>query len=528
MHDYLLGLDFGTGGAKACIIDEKADVLAYAFREYPILTDHPGWSEHEPARYWETACSLIRSCLADSGVPADRIRCIGTSAALPSLVMVDASGEPVHRAYNLMDRRATGEVRRLKEEVGEERIFALSGNRIDDHPILVNLLWERNHRPDAFARIDKALTIDGFIRLRLTGAATMHHSAAAFYGVAYNIRTRTFDPDLLAALGLKPSLIPSAFACEAIVGHVTASAAAQTGLVPGTPVCAGQVDFNAGCISGGITREGEINMNLGTCGNFGIIHRDDAFLESMIACAWTIDSEQCFITIPTTTTGGQLLRYLRDTFSPVETAMEALTGTSAYAYLDQEAERIPPGSDGLIMLPYLMGERTPIWDVHARGAVFGLTLSHTKAHLVRAAMESVAYALYDSFRLIRDTGRPVQEPVILNEGGARSRVWRRIITDVLNVPTAVVKSRVGAPFGDAILAGVAAGVFPDYDIARRKTEHVERMEPDPVAHARYMEAFRIYKRLYEHVREDFPLLAGLRTGLGATETAGATEGMATE
>ncbi len=511
MAGYLLGIDYGTGGAKACIMDDQADVLSYSYREYPILTERPGWSEHDPHLYWSIACDLIRECIHKANINPRDIKGIGTSSALPSMVIVDRSGEPINRAYNLMDRRATKEVKWLKDNIGEERIFKISANRLDDHPVIVNLLWERNNRPDDFNRIDKALTIDGFIRRKLTGRATMSFSAGAFYGVAYNILTGEVDQKLMAEIGLSPQLIPDAYACEAIIGEVTAEAAAMTGLVPGIPVAAGQVDCNAGWIGGGAVEEGDIQMNLGTCGNFGIVHKDPTFLDSMIACSYTTDSRSTYITIPTTTTGGQLLRYMRDQFSPVECEMEKLLQISAYQLLDMEAEKIRPGSDGLIVLPYLMGERTPIWDVHARGVIFGLSLTHTKPHLVRAMMESVAYALYDSFCLIKDTGRKINYPIVLNEGGARSKIWRRIITDVFNIPTVLVKSRVGAPYGDAVLAGVATGVFKDFSICKAKAEYVDRMEPDQTNHDLYMDYFKLYKKLYGHVKEDFLDLAELRS-----------------
>jgi sugar (pentulose or hexulose) kinase len=506
----LLGIDYGTGGAKACIIDDQGNVLSYAYREYPIITEKPGWSEHDPVLYWKIACELIRECISKAKINPGEIKGIGTSSALPSMVMVDKNHNPINNAYNLMDRRATREVQWLKDNIGEDRIFQISGNRLDDHPGIVNLVWEKNNRPGDYKRIYKALTIDGYIRLKLTGESSMSYSAAAFYGVGYNIRTGEFDNKIMDEIGIDISLIPQAFPCEEIIGEVSKKAAEETGLAAGIPVAAGQVDFNAGCISGGVIHEGEINMNLGTCGNFGIIHRDTNFSKSMIACAYTIDTRNNYITIPTTTTGGQLLRYMRDNFSQVEMEMEKLTGVSSYDFLTMQAEKVIPGSEGLIVLPYLMGERTPIWDVYARGVILGLSLSHTKAHLVRAMMESVAYALYDSFRLIKDTGKKIKYPMVLNEGGAKSRLWRRIITDVFNIPTVLVKSRVGAPYGDAILAGVSSGVFKDFNIAKQKVEYVEPMEPDETNHGIYMEYFKLYKKVYEHIKEDFRDLARLR------------------
>lgn len=507
---FLLGIDYGTGGAKATIIDAEGAVLGYAFEEYPILTPHPGWSEHDPKRYWTVASRLIANVVAEAKVPAKAIKGVAVSSALPSLVMVDRQQNPVSNAYNLMDKRATEQVQWLKDNIGEDKVFDISKNRLDDHPSLVNLMWEKAHRPDDFARIHKALTIDGFITMRLTGRAVCHYSGAAFYGVAYNLLERRFERNLLDRIGIPEALLPDLCRCDEIVGTVTKDAAQATGLTPGTLVAAGQVDCNAGWVGAGAIAEGDIQMNLGTCGNFGIIHRDTKFHDTMIAFAYTTDSEATYITVPTTTTGGQLIRYMRDNFYQAEAAAQAETGIDPYDVINREAEPIPPGAEGLVVLPFLMGERTPIWDVYARGNIFGLSMHHTRGHVVRAMMESVAYALYDSFRIIRDTGRNINAPIVLNEGGAKSPLWRRIITDVFNVPTVLVERRTGAPYGDAILAGVATGIFPDFSVAKAWTRYVDPMEPDPGHHAIYMEYFELYKQLYDHVKDDYQTLAALR------------------
>ena len=346
--------------------------------------------------------------------------------------------------------------------------------------------------------------------MKLTGRPVCHYSGAAFYGVAYNLMERRFERNLLDRIGIPEALLPDLCRCDEIVGMVTEDAAQATGLAPGTPVAAGQVDCNAGWVGAGAIAEGDIQMNLGTCGNFGIIHRDTNFHDTMIAFAYTTDSEATYITVPTTTTGGQLIRYMRDNFYQTEAAAQTQTGGDPYDVINREAEPIPPGAEGLVVLPFLMGERTPIWDVYARGTIFGLSMHHTRGHVVRAMMESVAYALYDSFRIIRDTGRKINAPIVLNEGGAKSPLWRRIITDVFNVPTVLVERRTGAPYGDAILAGVATGVFPDFSVAKAWTRYVDPMEPDPGRHDIYMEYFDLYKQLYDHVKDDYQTLAALR------------------
>lgn len=511
MGNYFMGMDYGTGGCKACIINEDADVLAYAYRQYEIITCQGDWSEHNVHDYWPATCSMIKECIRKAGIMPEEIRGIGTSSALPSMVLVDKDGEPVHNAYNLMDRRANSQEKWLKDNIGIDAIFNLTGNRIEDHPILVNLLWEKENRPEDYGRIYKALTIDGYIRMKLTGKMTAHHSAGPFYGVAYDLENNQFNEVMMEKIGISMELLPQFYRCDDIVGEVTKEAAAQTGLVAGIEVAGGQVDCNAGWIGAGATMVGDVQMNLGTCGNIGIIRNTKEKFKDMFNFQYTTDCTDTYITVITTLTGGQTLRYLKENFSQIETAMEGLLPDyDTYEYLNMEAEKIPAGSEGLIVLPYLMGERTPIWDNDARGVIFGLSLNHTKAHLVRAMMEGVAYALYDSFAIIKESGIKINYPLVMNEGGAKSKLWRRIITDVLNVPTVFVKNRTGAPYGDALLAAVATGYLRDFGIAKEKAEYVEPMEPDSQKHERYMRYFELYRRLYQHVRDDYKQLKELR------------------
>ncbi|MDR1510953.1 MAG: FGGY-family carbohydrate kinase [Synergistaceae bacterium] len=512
MGKYMVGIDFGTGGAKACIIDEDADVLAYAFREYPIYTNNLGHSEHDPAKYWPIACEIIGECIKKSGIDSSDIRGVANSSALPSLVMVDNEHNPIDMAYNLLDRRATSQVEWLRQNFDSDFLFSISCNRLEDHPSMVNLMWEKQNRPDIYKKIYKALTIDGYIRLKLTGKATSNFSAGAWWGVAYDVRKNEINGEVMDKIGLDMSIMPDFFSCEEIVGTVTGSASRETGLPEGIPVSAGSVDCNAGWLGGGSTDVGDIQINLGTCGVMGVIHQNpDLIVDSMLNCTYTTDSRSTFAMVAATTTGGQALRYMRDTFSPVEVMVETMIkGLDSYDLLNMEAESIPPGSESLIILPYFSGERTPIWDVDSRGVIFGISLNHSKAHYVRAMMESVAYSLYDNFLIMMQSCSKVNLPIVMNEGGAKSKLWRRIITDVFNVPTVFLKSRIGAPLGDAILAGVSCGVFRDFRIAKEKAVYIERIDPIEENHRLYEDHFKLYRKLYSHLKEDFRELTNLR------------------
>jgi xylulokinase len=510
MKQYLLGIDYGTGGAKASIINTEGEELAYAFEEYPILTPNPGWSEHNAKLHWEVACRLIKRSIKKAKIKSADIAGIAVSSAYPSLVLIDKNIEPVHNAYNLMDKRAVKQVEWLQKNIGEKEIFDISKNRLEDHPVITNLMWEKENRSDDFKKIDKALSVDGFINAKLTGKLTGHFSGAAFYGVAYDLLNKKFNTELLDKIGISVDLFPELYQCEDVIGGVTSEAAKATGLAEGTPVAAGQVDCNAGWVGAGATEEGDLQMNLGTCGNFGIITKNTDFPDTMINFAYTADSEDTFIIVPTTTTGGQLIRYMRDNFYKMEMASQDIFDTDTFDLINREAEKVPPGSEGLLTLPFMMGERTPIWDVNARGVLFGLSLNHTRGHVVRSMMEAVGYALYDSFRIIKESGKKVGTQIVLNEGGAKSKLWRRIITDIFDMPTVLVRRRTGAPYGDAILAGVATGIFKDFSVAKEWSEYIDPMEPDPENHKLYMDYFKLYKELYEDVKNDYKKLATLR------------------
>ena len=363
----LLGIDYGTGGAKCCLVDENGTELGYAYREYSIIHERPGWSEHDPHEYWSVCCELTAAVLAKTGVRARDICAIAASSALPSLVLVDEQGEPIAPAINLMDRRAGGEVAFVEKVLGVDEVMRRSANRLEDHPSIVNLLWYRNHRPAIFRKAHQALTIDGYIARRLTGQSIVNFSAGAFYGVAFDIRRGEFDRDTLERIGLDGDLLPQVHNCTDIIGEVTSAAAGQTGLAAGTPVAAGQVDCNASWIAGGATEPGDLQLNLGTCGVLGIVHNNPDFLASdaaaeMINIPYTTDPSSTYAAVAASTTGGQALRYVRDTFGAIERETRRTLGIGAYDLLTLQARDIPPGSEGLIFLPYLMGERSPIWN----------------------------------------------------------------------------------------------------------------------------------------------------------------------
>lgn len=509
MGDYFLGIDYGTGGAKGCIADNDGNVLVYFFEEYPIITLKPGWSEHDPQLYWDITCRITKECIYKSKINPKEIKGIATSCALPCMVMIDNDGNPISNAYNLMDRRATREVQWVKDNIGEKEIFKITANRLDDHHSAVNLLWEKKNRSDFYSKVYKILTISSYINFKLTGNISEVHQNACFSGV-YDIIKKKWDEELIRKFGLAREIFPELhFACE-IIGEVSKKSASETGLVEGSPVLAGQADFNASCLASGVINVGDIQSNLGTCGNFGVIHKDIDFMYEMITWSFTVGEEDTYITNATTATGGMSLRFIRDNFAQLEVAVENAFGIDSYTLLDKQAEQAPPGSDGLIVLPFLTGERTPIWNPIAREVIFGLSLNHNKGNFIRATMEGVAYAMYDSFQYFKKRNFPINFPLVMHEGGAKSNIWRHIITNVFNIDTVLTKSRAGAPFGDAILASVGTGYLKDFSKCKEWAQYIDSMKPDSKNHKIYMEYFKLYKKIYESAKDNYVKLAILR------------------
>lgn len=521
----LLGLDFGTGGAKICALSPSRGVVHQGYEEYPQYHDQPGHSEHDPWHYWDACRRLIRAAVDAVG---GHVVAIAVSCALPSLVLVDSHGDPLGRAINLLDRRASSEVKEVAERLGGDRIQELTGNRIEDYPSLVSLMWVAHNEPDRFERTAKALTIDGFIALRLSGRPTLNRSGAAFFGVAYDIRAGRFDQTILDELGIPSGRLPELVDCDEQIGAVDGAVAAELGLAPGCLVAGGQVDCNAAWIGGGAVSPGDFQLNLGTCGVIGLIHDRPDFLRStagrqVVNIPYTTDVQRVYSAVAVTMTGGQVLRYLRDLTDRDELGRAARArGVDEYDVLTLAAADIHPGSDGLLALPYFMGERVPLWDDGARAAYVGLSLHHGRGHLVRAMLEGVAYALRWALDVLRDGQLPICSPLVLNEGGARSAVWRRILTDVLEVRTTVLVRGGGAALGDAILAGVSAGVFTGFGVARELCKTGEVLEPDPEAVSVYREGLEIFKQTYGALRGPSERLAAfVRSGSTAvpSETA---------
>jgi xylulokinase len=517
MGEFLVGCDVGTGGAKAAVMASDGAVLGSHFVEYPLITTKTGEdrfpgakAEQEPEWYWKAAADTIRASIHQSKVDPREIKGLGISGLSPTCILVDKERRPLQNAHIWMDRRATTECAWLRQEIGEERIFRLSGNLIDPFYGAPKLLWIKNNRPHLYHQTYKFLSAIGYLCMRSTGRAAMDYSSAALVGIVFDIVNRRWDEELIEAIGLDPAKFPPPFPCDEVIGEVTKEAAERTGLAPGTPVVAGTVDSTAAWLASGAVEAGATQLIMGTSGSLGVVHDTPTFTRGMISVIHAAESRRKYVTCGALVCAGALIRYFRDNFAHLEKGIEAISGINAYDILNEEAKQAPVGSDGLIVLPYFMGERTPIWDAHARGVAFGLSLDHGRGHWVRAMMEGVGYAVRHNFELMQASGLKMHLPIVLCEGGARSPLWRQIMTDILNVECTYAASSRGAPVGDAVIAGVGVGLFKNYDLVKGMGPSGAKSVPNAENHARYMKLYAVFRSLYPALKNQYLSLAEAR------------------
>ena len=484
----LLGLDVGTGGTRAVLIDRDGVVLASATCDHaPFASPHTGWAEQDPADWWRASAAAIREVQA--AAPDRAIEAIGLSGQMHGAVLLDAQEQVVRPAIIWCDQRTGRECREITDTIGAERLIELTSNPALTGFTLPKLLWVRRHEPQAWQRIRSVLLPKDFVRMRLTGVRATD-LADASGTLLYDVTHRRWSDDVLAALHLDPSWLPRAFEGPEVTGVVSAQAAHETGLPEGTPVVAGGGDQAAGAVGMGAVRPGVVSVTLGTSGvvfaTTDTPLRDPAGRVHTFCHAvpgrWQV--------MGVTQAAGLSLRWFRDTF----TAHDGRT--VSYDALTAEASAVAPGADGVLWAPYLMGERTPHLDPDARAALVGLAASHTRGHVVRAILEGVAFSLCDALEILCSMGVPITS-VRAGGGGARSSLWRQILADAFNVPVGPLEADEGAAFGAALLAGVGAGVWPSVEAACDRTVRLAaETAPDAAAVDVLARSYDRYRTLY--------------------------------
>ncbi len=511
MTPLLLGIDIGTTAAKAALFGLDGRLQAVGSAEYPLYHIRPGWVEQQPEEWWQATVIAIRQALSQIEHGAERIAGICVSAQAPTLIALDANGQPVRPALIWMDRRAETQVAELENLLDAETIYRITGNRPDAFYVAAKHRWYMKNEPHLLARTRTFLQITGYINYRLTGLMSLDRSHAALLQLR-DYATGEWSTDLMNACGVEPRHFPLARAAHEILGGISSSAAEATGLRVGTPVMVGTVDGAAAALEAGAAGAGVAAEMTGTS-TVMIMPNDKGVTESaFIAMPHALPGIN--LLLGAMVSSGASLRWFRDQFADAERETAAQTHVDAFDLLTNQAAQAPAGSNGLIFLPYMMGERSPLWNTNARGVLFGLSLATPKAAVIRAILEGTAYALRHNVEVAQNAGVPITEVRSVG-GGTRSALWNQIKADVLGVPVLLPEASVGAPFGDALVAGLGVGLYTNVletvrDVIKIKT----RYEPNPANYACYTEQYALFRSIYEHLRADFDQAARLMTTTG--------------
>jgi xylulokinase len=485
-----LGIDVGTGGSRAVLIDEDGKITATATAEHaPFASPEIGWAEQSPTDWWRACVAAIREILADKTVRAEEIGAVSFSGQMHGSVLLGESDEVLRPALLWCDQRTEKQCAEITEKVGREKLIELVCNPAVTGFTLPKLLWVREHEPEIWARVRTVLLPKDYVRLRLSGdkASDVADSSGT---LLFDVKNRRWSGEMLAALEIDSNLLPEVYESIEVTGKVSAAGARETGLREGTLVVAGAGDNAAGAVGMGIVKAGTVSATIGTSGVvFAVTERPNLDKQGRIHTLCHAIPGRWHNT-GVTQGAGLSLNWFRENFGE----------NQSYDELVDQAAGISPGADGAIWLPYLMGERTPHLDAKARAAFVGLTASHTKAHLTRAVLEGVAFSLRDSLEIFQETGAAV-ETIRLGGGGAKSNLWRQIQADTYGHAVEVIETEEGAAFGAAILAGVGAGAWNSVDEACAQTIRVlERSEPDPASAEKLNRNYQAYRLLYAALR----------------------------
>jgi xylulokinase len=487
----LLGIDIGTSGSRALLLDETGRVQAASADHQPFRSPASGWAEQDPDDWWGACQLAVRRVMQESGTAASSITAIGLSGQMHGAVLLDASGAVLRPAIIWCDQRTEAECRLIDSTVGTSRLLELTSNPALTNFTLTKLLWVRTHEPEIWSRVRHVLLPKDYVRWRMSGDHAID-VADASGTLMLDVARRRWSLDLLDHVGIDPGLLPQVFESSDVCARVSDTAADALGVPAGTPIVAGAGDQAAGAVGMGITRPGAVSATIGTSGvvfaatdrpitdPHGRLH---TFCHA-VPGRWHV--------MGVTQAAGLSLRWFRDVLSG--------QGRVSYDELTREAARVPPGSEGVLWAPYLMGERTPHCDPNIRAALVGLGADHGRGHIVRAVLEGVAFSLRDTFTIFSELSVP-GERIVVGGGGARSALWREIQANVYGREVETIAADEGAALGAAILAGVGAGVWRTVDQAVDATVH---RGGTTAAHAGVVAAmtdhYARYRRVYPALR----------------------------
>ncbi len=491
----LLGIDVGTGGTRAVLINSEGDIITSATVEHiPFASPRTGWAEQEPRDWWRAASAAVRTVLSSEGVRPEEIGAVGLSGQMHGSVLLDARDEVLRPAIIWCDQRTETQCSALTDKVGVERLIELTCNPALTGFTLPKMLWVRELEPEVWQRVRAVLLPKDYVRLQLTGDKATD-VADASGTLMFDVKHRKWSEEMLASAEIDESLLPRVYESPQVTGVVSAAGATATGLRAGTPVVAGAGDQAAGAVGMGIVSAGTVSATIGTSGVvFAVTDQPSLDPKGRVHTFCHAIPGRWHV-MGVTQAAGLSLRWFRDQFGA-----GTEDGRDPYERLTDEAGKVPAGAGGALWAPYLMGERTPHLDPNARAALVGLTASHTRAHVIRAILEGVTFSLRDTFEIFRELNVPIKT-IRLGGGGARSSLWRQIQADVYGRQVELVQAEEGAAYGAALLAGVGGGSWPSVDAACGAVIRVaDRVSPEPSNAVLLDKQYEAFRLLYPALR----------------------------
>jgi xylulokinase len=491
---YLVGTDIGTLGTKTVLVDADGKVHGEAFKEYDVLTPKQGWAEQWPKPWQDATFETIKQAIEKSKInPADVTGVCISALYGGSGIPVDKEYKPIRPCLIWADRRANDECQWVRDKISVDELYKVTGNVIDPYYGYTKMLWVRENEPEHWAKIHRFETPNAYVIRQITDEENIDYSSAGNYGGIFDLKKRAWSHEMMEELGIPREYFPEKIlSSEEIVGEVTSKSSKTTGLAKGTPICAGGIDACLSTLAGGAIEDGDLASMLGTSMCNGVVNHRDRPSPKMINYPYVVKGKQYMYSFTGISTAGYCVRWFRDELGAAEVETQKKTGESAYKQLDRLAEKIPIGSGDLFFLPHMMvGERAPFWDEHVRGAFLGMTVYHTRAHMFRAVLEGVAYAMRYSLDAARDAGVKFNRATLV-DGGASSPLWRRIVADVTKVEMSYIPNTLGAPIGDAILAGLGTGVLKDHKVIEEWIGEKHPTKPDPENVTKYQRLYELY------------------------------------
>lgn len=494
---YVIGLDIGTTSTIGILIGLPDRILHIATRPVTLTARHPGWAEEDPEQWWSNAQSIVHELIEAGGIKPGDVGAIGVTGMLPAVVLLDDKGRLLRPSIQQSDARCAAEVAELRKVVNEAAFTRKTGNGVNQQLVIAKLLWIRKHEPEIFAKIATVFGSYDYINWRLTGERAVEQNWALEAGFV-NLKDHRIDDGLVGLAGIPREAVPRKTLSHELLGHVTEGAAKDLGLPAGIPVVAGAADHIASALAAGLTRPGDVLLKFG--GSVDVLIATDRVAPDPRMYLDYHLVPGLYVPNGCMATGGSGLNWFVNNFAEGERPKAEAKGMSLHQWLDHLASAVPAGAEGVRILPYFLGEKTPIHDADIRGAILGLSLAHGPAHLWRALLEAYAYAIAHHIEVLNDMGHRT-ETYFASDGGSKSTVWMQIVADVLQKPVQRLAGHPGSCLGAAWTAAMGIGAAKDWSAISRFVSLADRLEPNPANARTYAEGYAAFRQLYPCLKE---------------------------